>query len=181
MRLLTAADYYDLPDDNRWLYRDELVRGVVCVREPFPTPRHQAIEGRLLGILYGFVIGHKLGMVYHECGFLLERNPDTVRGPDVAFVSNERLALYNNEPYIPAAPDLAVEVLSPSNRKRQMAERVAAFFAAGVRLIWCVDPRLRVVAVHRPDRPDQVLGVDGTLSGEDVLPGFTCRVSDILD
>jgi Uma2 family endonuclease len=183
MRLLTADEYCALPakDDDRCPYRDELIRGVVCVREPFPSPRHQAIEGRLIGILYAFVSTRRLGMVYPECGFLLERNPDTVRGADVAFVSTERLALYKDEAYFPTAPDLAIEVLSPSNRKQQMAERVKAFFAVGVRLIWCIDPNRRTVTVHRPDSPDQVLGIADALSGDEVIPGFACRVSDIFD
>ncbi len=177
-RLLTAEEYARLPDDDR--YRDELVRGRV-VREPRPCWGHLTVQSRLHARLARFVEEHALGFAGVEGGFLLERNPDSVRGPDVLFVGRERLGETDPERWPEFGPDLAVEILSPSNRPGKMAEKLAQYFAAGTRLAWVIDPRKRTARVYRPGRETRVLNEQDDLDGEDVVPGFRCRLADVLE
>ena len=136
--------------------------------------------GRLLA---NYVVEHRLGRVYAaETGFRLRRNPDTVRAPDVSFVARSRLQGPVGGPkYFEGAPDLAVEVLSPDDRLREVEQKFAHYFAAGCRLGWLIDPPRDAVTVYRsPGVAVRTLGLDDALDGEDVVPGFTCRVRDAL-
>jgi Uma2 family endonuclease len=122
-----------------------------------------------------------LGTVLVEAGYVLRRMPDTVRGPDISFVSNSRVPRDQiPETFIPGAPDLAVEIISPRSRWSEVEERVADYLAGGARLVWLVDPRERRVIVRYPDRPPAVLMGSGTLEGEDVLPGFTLPMAELF-
>ncbi len=177
-RLLTAEEYARLPEDDR--YRDELVRGRV-VREPSPGWPHGRVQSRLFARLNAFVDARQLGYAGVETGFIVERGPDTVRGPDVYFVSRERLGDAHPDPYPEFGPDLAVEVLSPSNRRAETAEKLRHYFAAGTSLAWVIDPRKRTARVHRPDGTMRLLRAADELQGEDVLPGFRCRLADVLE
>jgi Uma2 family endonuclease len=177
-RLLTAEEYAELPEHHR--YREELVRGVVCVREPNPGDEHGSVQGKVFYLLYCFVTPRRLGWLATESGFIVETDPDTVAGPDVSFVANEPPP--GTKPaYRRGAPDLAVEVRSPSNSKRYMAERAAFLLRTGTRLVWTVDPPSKTVTVHRPDQAPVVLVESDILTGEDVLPGFQRRVADVFD
>jgi Uma2 family endonuclease len=114
-----------------------------------------------------------------QAGYWLDE--ETLRAPDVAFVATERLE--NRIPFsgfFNGSPDLAVEVLSPSDRWHDISEKVAEYLAAGCRLVWVVHPFERRVYVYRPNLPVRVLERDDELSGEDVLPGFAIRVADIF-
>lgn len=107
---------------------------------------------------------------------------DRVRAPDVAFVSREQL-LRTPTPkrgFYPGAPDLAVEVLSPEDRPSEVLRKVSRFLEAGTRLVWVLHTERRTVTVYRANGEVVVLGVEDTLSGEDVLPGFSCRVADLF-
>ncbi len=177
-RLLTAEEYARLPETPG--YRDELVRGRV-VREPTPGWPHGRVQSQLYLRLGNFVEEHDLGYAGVETGFIVERGPDTVRGPDLWYVSRERLGDEQPEVYAELGPDLAVEVLSPSNRPREMAEKLAQYFAAGTRLAWVIDPRKRTAAVDRPGWEIRVLHEQDELEGEDVVPGFRCRLADVLE
>ncbi len=177
-RLLTAEEYAQLPDDDR--YRDELVRGRV-VREPHPKWGHFTVQSRLVARLVNFVEKHGLGFAGAEGGFLVERDPDSVRGPDVLFVRRERLGETHPDRWPEFGPDLAVEILSPSNRPGKMARKLAQYFAAGTRLAWVIDPKRRTAKVYRPGRPVRVLHEQDELEGEDVVPGFHCRLADVLE
>ena len=106
-------------------------------------------------------------------------NPDSVRGPDVAFWSKERLPVVPVG-YIPIAPDMLVEVLSPSNTSKQIFAKLKEYFAMGVRLVWVLAPEDRTLTIYRTPDEGRVLHETATVTGEDVLPGFTCRVSDLL-
>ena len=118
----------------------------------------------------------------NECGYLLTTRPDTVRAPDVAFLSTRRLAEARNiTDYFPGSPDLVVEVVSPSDRLTEVAKKVAEWLEHGARLVFVVNPRQRTVAVHRPVQPIRVLGIDDTLSGEDVVPGWSMAVGDLFE
>ncbi|MFP3940894.1 MAG: Uma2 family endonuclease [Thermoanaerobaculia bacterium] len=176
--LLSAEEYYRLPEEPGW--RDELVEGSV-VREPMPSFGHGSASVRIASLLLEWVEPRKLGEVVGECGFVVRRNPDTVRGPDAAFVSAERLAAWSGEgPFFEGAPDLAVEVLSPSNTRDEIGQKVREYLAAGARLVWVVDPASESVAVHRTGAAERRLGPDDALDGGEVLPGFTLPVRRIF-
>lgn len=175
---LTAEGYYRLP--NVAGNRDELVAGEV-IREPMPSFGHGAAAMRIARVVDEHVARHRLGIVLSECGYVVRRNPDTVRGPDASFVSSERLAAWDAKgPFFEGAPDLAVEVLSPSNTRREIEAKLEEYLAAGAREVWVVDPDARRITVHRPGKAPHPLGADDTLDGGDVLPGLTVPVAELL-
>ncbi len=176
--LLSVEAYARLPDDPRW--RDELSRGRL-VREPGPGHEHGRIQVRLGGRLERFVAEQQLGYVTVESGFVLERDPDTVRGPDVAFVARERYGDRLPTRWPEFAPDLAVEILSPSDRLSRMVEKVAQYLGAGTRLVWLIDPAERIAVIYRSATAVRVLREDEELEGEDVVPGFRCPLAELLD
>ena len=174
-KLWTADDLMRLPDDG-WQY--ELDEGRL-VRTPLSSWKSSRVALRLARHLMIFIDDHDLGAYAGEGGgWLLATGPDTVRAPDFAFVHRDRLAAYQAG-YFPGVPDLAVEVLSPSDRRGTVARKVRQYLALGVRLVWVVDPERRTVAIHRPHREVTMLGEDGILDGEDVLPGFSLPLSEI--
>ena len=152
---------------------------MVC--EPPPSFGHGAKSLEIARRLAEFVEQHDLGVVVGEAGFVLEREPDTVRVPDAAFVSVERAASYPGDGFFEGAPDLAVEVLSPSNTPAAVAEKTREYLAAGVRQIWNVDPRNQAVSIHSPGAEPRVLGVGDRLEGGDVLPGFAIPVRSLFE
>ena len=175
--LLTVEEYARTPDDG---LRHSLQAGLL-IAEPQPFPRHAQIQARLAHLLIEFVISRNLGVVLTEGGFLLSRDPDTVRGPDVSFVRADRFDAEQAErAYFRGAPDLAIEILSPSNRPGETHAKVADYLAAGATLVWVIDPIHRQVAVYRSLLSPRRIGVDGVLDGEDVLPGFTVPIAKIL-
>ena len=158
----------------------ELVRGQLMVREP-PGTRHGGIAGRLYLRVANFVEANGLGVAYpQDTGFLIRTDPDTVLAPDVAFVARERVHLVPPTGYAPLAPDLVAEIVSRGDRPGEVLAKVADWLGAGTRLVWVVDPRRHAAHVHRLDGSLAVIGIDGALDGESVLPGFTCRLRDVL-
>ena len=150
-------------------------------REPPAGAEHGTIAGRIHGFLFALVEDRALGRVCPETGFVLQRDPDTVRAPDVAFVSSERTGGRRRRgPYFEGAPDLAVEVLSPGNTDREMTEKVAEYLAAGGRVVWVVDPRQQRVTVHRPECVPRHLSREDTLDGAPVLQGFRLPLAEIF-
>lgn len=113
-----------------------------------------------------------------DTGFQIESDPDTVRAPDAAFLASARAERIHDRGYARVAPDLVVEVLSPDDRPGEVSAKVADWLAAGVRLIWVIDPRRRAADVHHPD--GRIASGETRLDGEDVLSGFTCAVDDLL-
>ena len=122
-------------------------------------------------------------MVYTgDTGFVLARQPDTVRGPDVAFVSARReREIQDAHPFVPGAPDLAIEVLSPNDRTREVLGKVSDCLAAGSRVVWVVNPAREEVQVFRSPFAPRVLAGHDVLDGEDVLPGFSVSVAEIFE
>jgi Uma2 family endonuclease len=177
-RLMTADELLMMPDDGM---RHELIEGVLHTMTP-PGERHGEIGASLTILLGQYVRQHGLGRVYTEVGFRLRRDPDTVRAPDASFVARARLQGPVGGPkYFEGAPDLAVEVLSPNDTVRETEEKFAQYFAAGCRLGWLVDPPRETVAVYRaPGAAVRTLGLDDVLDGEEVVPGFACRVREAL-
>ena len=115
-----------------------------------------------------------------ETGFTLERNPDTVRAPDAGFVHRDRVPSPLPRGYAEFAPDLAVEVLSPDDRPGEVLAKIGDWLRAGTRLVWIVDPIRRTARVYRADGTESFATIDGSLDGEDVLPGFSLALSAIL-
>ena len=175
--LLTADEYLRIPEDG---LRHALQAGLL-IAEPQPFPRHAQIQARLTHILTEFVDSRGLGVVLTEGGFLLSRNPDTVRAPDVSFVRADRFdAEEAGRGYFRGAPDLAIEILSPSNRPGDTHAKIADYLASGATLVWVIDPLHQSAAVYRSLLSPRRISFDGVLEGEDVLPEFSVSIAAIL-
>jgi Uma2 family endonuclease len=155
----------------------------MLVAEPLPGGRHGWVVAAVAGILRAHVKRHRLGVVFAgDSGFVLAREPDTVRGPDVAFVSKERFDRSGETTKaFEGAPDLAVEVLSPSNTPAAVHAKVADYLAAGTSCVWVVDPEAQTVTVYASLLGPHRLGEAETLEGDDVVPGFRVRVGEIFE
>src|SRR5262245_43829859 len=177
-RLITAEEFFEMPDPPDGS-RQELVRGEVVTMPP-PGGRHGVCCSKINRRLGTFAEDNNSGTVTcNDTGFISERDPDTVRGADVAFWRRERLPEVP-EGYIEVAPDLAVEVISPSDHYSRVQATIRHHLTHGVRLLWVVDPEDRSVTVYRSLHEATILTETDTISGEDVLPGFSCRVADLL-
>ena len=178
LRQLTEDDLASLPDDG---FRHELQAGLLLA-EPRPFPLHAQVQARIIELLTGFVRANGLGQVLGDGGFLLASNPDTVRGPDVAFVTRERWsAVTDRGRFFRGAPDLSVEILSPSNRSGEIHAKVADYLAAGARLVWIVDPKQRTVTIHETLLAPRRLVARDLLDGGEVLPGFAIPVEAVFE
>jgi len=172
---MTAEELLAYPGHQHY----ELVAGTLRVSEP-PGGRHGQVAAHLAQLLRSHVKAAGLGTALVESGYIVRRNPDTVRGPDVSFVSKSRL-----DPdriptgFLPFAPDLAVEILSPDDRPGDIAEKVRDYVAGGAKLVWVVDPVRRSVTIHRPDRESETIAPPATLDGGDVLPAFACPLAEL--
>lgn len=143
--------------------------------------QHGRIAGRIHGRLIHFVESRELGVVASaETGFCIGRNPDTVRAPDVAFVRADRVPVGSARGFFQGAPDLAVEVLSPEDRPREVLAKVQDWLQAGSRAVWVVDPTARAVTIYEPGRTVTRLGPADEVTAESILPGFRLPVEDIF-
>ena len=177
--LMTADELAQIPDDGM---RYELVRGELRKMAP-PFFPHGRQANRIHLSLGHHVMTQGLGEAFaSEIGFRLAIQPDTVRAPDVAFLSNERLlAAGDVAGYFPGSPDLVVEVISPNDRYTEVDEKVSEWLQYGARLVFVVNPRRKVVAVHRPGQPVTFLGIEDTLTADDIVPGWSLAVRDLFD
>lgn len=177
-KLITAKEFMNMPDPEDGT-QQELVRGEIITMS-LPGGRHGACCSKVDRRIGNFVEANRLGTVCaNDTGLLTEKDPDTVRGPDVAYWSYERLPEVPNDA-ISLPPNLAVEVLSPSNRPGQIREKLREYFALGVNMVWIVDPEDRTVTVYRSADEGRLLHENATLSGEEILPGFSCRVAELF-
>lgn len=170
-RLMTAEEHFRDHGDGR----TELVRGRLETR-PVPGVLHAKVAGRLSRLLGGWADDVGLTMLV-ECGLVIDREPDTVRLPDVPIV-DESLFPAGEPPlgYCEVPFTLAVEVLSPTKPRSSPLPKVAEYAAAGATLVWIVDPVKRTVEVFEDGRTAATLGEDDALDGGDRLPGFRCQV-----
>jgi Uma2 family endonuclease len=154
-------------------FRYELAKGELIKMSP-TGGKHGILTMRLGAALIQHVEANNLGEAFGaETGFILSKNPDTVRAPDVAFVSRERIPPGDfPEKFWPGAPDLAAEVLSPSDTLYDVEEKIEEYLQAGVKLIWIVNPKKRTVTIYQPDVDTQTLTEADTLDGRDVVPSF---------
>lgn len=176
-KLLTAEDLWNLPEDG---FRHELVRGKLTSMTP-PGGAQGAVVSLIAMRLSQLVWAQRLGaVVAGDAGFILRRAPDTVRGPDVAFVAFDRLAGGRlPDGYFEGAPAIAVEVVSPNDRPAEVQAKVGEWLAAGARQVWVAYPATRTLVVHGTGFTAQLTEND-TLTGGDVLPGFCCPVRDLF-
>ncbi|MBI4500229.1 MAG: Uma2 family endonuclease [Gemmatimonadetes bacterium] len=175
--LVTAEELEHLSFPDKTV---ELVRGHLVVREP-PGTWHGAVSMELGVKLSTYVRQHNLGLVFgQDTGFKIASSPDTVRGPDVAFVARERLGAIQTRGFAALAPDLLAEIVSPDDRPGELLKKVGEWLSAGSRLVWVIDPLRNTARVYRPDGSVSVLGLEDSLDGEDVVPGFACGLREIL-
>lgn len=175
--LITGDQLLEMGEAGR---RFELVRGELEAIAPI-NDDHGAVASELIWMMVDFVKTNRLGKVYTELGVTLEHNPDTVRGPDICFVSNARLPKKRLKTFFKEhIPDLVVEVLSPSDRSGNVQKKIREYFKAGVRLIWIVDPENETVTAYYPSRDAHIYTGDETVSGEDVLPGFSFTPAELF-
>ena len=158
----------------------ELVRGVLVPVTP-PGPEHGELAAYLAARLVAFTRPRRVGTVYVESGYVLFRGPDTVRGPDVSFLSRERAAqVKGRRGFVPFAPELAVEIRSPENTLAELSAKARDYLEAGTRLVWIVDPPSHTAQVHEPGKAPRLLSRDAVLDGGDVLPGFTLPLAELF-
>jgi Uma2 family endonuclease len=182
-RTYTLDEFLEIarqPENEDKLF--ELIRGVIVEVNP-PSALHVIISGRLFGFVFAFVEQNDLGYVTGETGGYALGGAD-YRMPDVAFIAKDRLPALNDLKVFPVAPDLAVEVVSPSNKPRDLLDKIEDFFAAGTRLMWVVYPLEQVIDVYHPAENGglhiQKFTINDTLDGEDILPGFKLGVRDVF-
>lgn len=177
-QLMTADELLKLP---RGRFRYRLVKGELVTMSPAGS-EHGVVIMNLAVPLAQYVKANKLGIVFGaETGFIIEKNPDTVLAPDVAFISREHIPESGiPKKYWPGAPDLAVEVLSPGDTAREVEKKVNQWLAAGARLVWTINPGRRSATIHRALGDAFTLSEKDELDGEDVVPGFRCRLSEIF-
>ncbi len=181
-RLITAPEFALLPDPPEG-GKVELVRGRVVAMPPV-GPEHGERAGLLVSMLTYFTRENDLGKLRVETGYWLALDPDLLRGPDVSFVSKQRLAgeeLYHGG--VRQVPDLAVEVVSPSDRDVDVQEKVDDYRAAGVQRVWVVRPALKTVTVHRPGGDAHTYGGDNALSSDDAgfdVTGFRLALAELF-
>jgi Uma2 family endonuclease len=174
--LLTADELERMPDDDS--VQIELDEGEL-IRSPWCGESEGWLKSGLIARLHEFVRARGLGRLYGpNTGFRL--SDDTVRSPDVAFVRKERVAELRSQGFAKGAPDLAVEILSPSNSFRQMTRKVRQYFAAGCHTVWVVHPDRKEVEVFESTGADRTLTVEDLLDAPELLPGFSVPVAQLF-
>jgi Uma2 family endonuclease len=177
--LVTADELLALPTGMGQRY--ELVSGELRVMSPSGW-RHGMVVDNLECLLGSFIRQNGLGRGFGaETGFLLKRDPDTVRAPDYAFIAKRHLpSTEPKEAFWPGAPDLAVEVLSPGDTSGEVAEKIEEWLSAGCAAVWVVDPKLQTVTIYRAPTNVQVKTSGEQLMGDPVVPGFSCPVDELF-
>ena len=178
-KLLTADDLLRLDSEG---VRGELIRGVLHETTSSGL-EHGEIAAKLTILLGIFIMPRKLGtLVASDVGVWLERDPDTVREPDIAYFSAARLPPdVRITGYAEVPPDLVVEIVSPSDTRREVRDKARMWLSYGVALVWVVQPDTRTVEVYEAGRAVVTHTEQDTLDGAAVLPGFTCPISDLFD
>ena len=178
LQQVTADELFAMPKDG---FRYELVKGELRKMSPAGS-EHGAIIVKITIRLGQYVESNNLGVCFGaETGFKIASDPDTVRAPDVAFVSRERIPESGiTKKFWPGPPDLAVEVLSPGDTLEEVEEKVEDWLAAGTRAVWVVSPKRRSVTVYRSMTDVTRLSESDELDGGDVVHGFRCKVSEFF-
>ena len=175
---MTADELLAMPHNG---YRYELVQGELR-QMALAGRQHGRIAANFIGSLIVFVKEHDLGEVHSsETGFIIDTAPDTVRAPDVSFVSRERAeATAEERGFFPGAPDLAVEVISPNDRYSEIEEKVSDWLRAGTQMVVVIDPHQRTATVYRAPDDICILTEGDMLDGGDVVPGWQMPLADVF-
>jgi Uma2 family endonuclease len=178
-QVLTAQDLTDLPEIPG--KRFELVRGEL-IEMPVASALHSLIVRLLAKLLDAFAEEHGLGLVFGDgAGYTVSRDPDVVRVPDVSFIAADKLREHGSPRGVwPFAPDLAVEIVWPSERRDQVQTKILEYLGGGSRLVWVLWPERRSVSVHAADGTVRELGPEDELDGGEVLPTFRVHVADLF-
>ena len=175
--LLTAAELEQMPDDDS--VRTELDEGELITMPP-AGHEHGGVEAEIIGILRDYVKRHRLGKIYgSSAGYRLKH--DTVREPDISFVRTDRIASITRKGFANGAPDLAVEIISPSDSIRQLMRKVKQYFAAGTHTVWIVYPDDEEVQVLEASGADRWLKKDDIIDAPALLPGFSVPISQFFE
>jgi Uma2 family endonuclease len=176
--LVTAEELARLPDDG---YRYELVEGRLVRMSPVNLD-HGRIVMRIGFLLSRHLEQHPVGIVGAEVGFKLATNPDTVRGPDIAFVRNERLpSPEDRRGFVKGPPDVAIEVLSPDDRPGEVRAKTEEYLAKGTPLVFVVDPHRQTATISRPGTDRVILESETDIVDlSDVILGFSCQLREIF-
>ena len=173
---ITAEELFEMGDIGRC----ELIQGEVVHMAPAGA-EHGDIGMELAYRIKAHVREHQLGKCYNsDTGFIIAREPDTVRAPDAAFVRQDRIPPHPIRGFFPGAPDLAVEVVSPSDALSEVAAKVDQWLAAGATSVWVVDPPNRTIAVYRAGNQVLLYRENDELRDEPTLPGFVLRVGEVF-
>lgn len=159
----------------------ELIDGKVIFMSPANFD-HGAYALNIGSELRGYVKAHKSGTVVGlDVGFILRRKPDTVRAPDVMYYSKDRVPAVGAKGFNPLPPDLAVEVVSPTDRNSDVSKKIASYLDAGVSVVWVVYPSSRSAQIHRTGQAVVIVNEDGALTAEDLLPGFSLPLTVVFE
>ena len=173
---MTAEELIRLPNDS---HRYELIKGELLTMSP-PGEEHGIVTINLSTLLHNYVRANNLGVLYAaDTGFKLESNPDTVLAPDIAFIARDRAGIPSPF-YRSGPPDLAVEVLSPSDSEPKVERKTALWLRLGAKAVWNVNPRKRTVEVIRADGVRKLFRETDELVDDDTVPGFRVKVSEIF-
>jgi Uma2 family endonuclease len=175
-KLLTAEEFAQLPGHED----AELIDGEVTEVMP-PNPIHGGIAAEITMHLKLWARQNQAGMVGVEGGFIVRRNPDRVRGPDVWFIQADRVPEPKPEGFWAIAPNLVVEIISSSDTVEVLKEKLEDYFAAGTQLIWLIYPRFKQVEAHTPDGIMRIFRVDDLLEAKELIPGFQCVINELLE
>jgi Uma2 family endonuclease len=178
-KLLTAEEYGELPDLG---FPSELVRGRI-VEMNVPYPRHGQVCARVSFLIQQYLQEHDIGhVITNDGGVVVERGPDTVRGPDVTFISYQKVPKGPlPRKYFENAPELVIEVLSPDDRWGKVLQKVGEYLTAGIGVVCVIDPESKTVQLHFPSKPPQTLTTEDELSFAEILPGLTIPVRRIFE
>ncbi|MEM1013824.1 MAG: Uma2 family endonuclease [Planctomycetota bacterium] len=176
-RPLTAEEFARMPET---LGKQELVDGRVIEMPPVGMG-HGKRQVQFASLLSAWNGEHKLGEVMVETGFILAREPDLTRGPDISFIRRETIPPDQNEDdFVEAVPEFVVEVVSKRDRPGELETKAEEYLAFGVKMVVVVNRQSRQLTIYRPETEPVVLKADQAFDGGDVLPGFSCKVSDIV-
>ena len=176
-KLMTAEEFAEFDGDPSKSY--ELIRGEL-IEMSKPGIRHGRLQARLIRRIGNHAEQHGLGEAIGESGYKLETAPDTVRAPDVAFFTANRLDEVDNPRFAIKGADLAVEINSPNDVMSEVLEKARWWLQNGTRQVWVVDDRSRTVTVYLPDGAAQVYGEGDTLVAEALLPGFGLPLAELF-
>ena len=180
-RLITIDEYLELA--CKFDGPTELVRGRIITMNP-PYPWHGYVCGRVVLLVSGFIETNDRGYsVCNDSGVATERDPDTMRGADFAFYSYRRVpkGTFKQKGYMPVAPELVIEVKSPSDSWKAILTKVAEYLNAGVTVVCVLDPERQTATVYQGDQPEQTLSAEQTLTFPQVLQGFSATVKRFFE